>query len=271
VSRARWLVLFAGCLVGVAACSSAPDAGTPPGEPLPSLVPATGTFLAVDVGPRGTVQLRRFGDGQVVRTLLTARNETASATRAADGSVVVALTSTSGGCRSRIERLDPATGTTELLRTTNTTMSDIALSPNGRHLAYRTYPSCAAATPLSCAGRCNGPARYLPNVLGVLDLTTGAAVSGATDNPGHPIFGISWNPDGRRLRWAPRMTRAACSSSTRPDRASLLHRISPLRRDAAIPLPRGPAAVSSRRGPARALMVPPPPPASIPTSSFGFR
>jgi WD40 repeat protein len=198
VNRHRRAALVTLCLVGLAGCSGAVSVSPPTGGISPRAGSSANTFLAVESGVHEKLELRWYGDGELVKTLQTT-DDALAATRAADGSILTTLSSTSHGCRTRIERRDQSTAKATLVRTSSDTMSHIALSPDGRRLAYVTFPSCAAATPPSCSGTCNGPARFLPNVLGVLNLATGAVVKSATDNPGSPISGVSWSSDGSKL------------------------------------------------------------------------
>ncbi len=193
------IVVVAG---GVAACSDAsPRLSPSTGRTLAVVGDANGTFVVVAHGPPNEIQVRSYRDTHVGKVLLTsAARESADATGASDGSLLVTISSTSGGCRTRIERLDPATGHASLGRTITDTAGRIALSPDGHRLAYVTNPSCSAATPPSCPTVCaGGPAGFLTNVLSVLDLSTGRTVRSPTDSPGERIFGVSWSPDGRRL------------------------------------------------------------------------
>jgi dipeptidyl aminopeptidase/acylaminoacyl peptidase len=234
----RWLVLTIAAVLALAACSS-----SPPRHPSivtatrhPSIVTAKGrwtsrsadpgaTFLAVTNYPAQGVALRRFSDGNVETQLSVAHGTgTFGAAESPDGSIILTTSSTSGGCHTRIERLDPKTGATRVIRTVSDTMSYVTLSPDGHRLAYVTYPSCAAATPYVCPGgpraECSGgPAASLPNVLGVLDLTTGATVRSGTDNVGHPILEPTWSPDGKQLAvtYPGEQDGVLITSATRPE------------------------------------------------------
>ena len=72
-----------------------------------------------------------------------------------------------------------------------------ALSPNRRYLAYLTYPYCSSPARLSDVTA--GAAQFLPSVVAVLDLRTGATVRTASPDPGRPFWRVSWSPAGRRL------------------------------------------------------------------------
>ena len=199
--RALVIAVIVVVVGGVAACADASPRVGPSTGRTPAAVADAGTFVTVTHGPPNEIQVRSYRDAHVGKVLLTsAARESAHATGASDGSLLVTITSTSGECRTRIERLDPATGHTSLVRTITDIASRIALSPDGHRLAYVTYPSCSQPqTSPSCPTACAGPAMFLPYVLSVLDLSTGRTVRSPTDSPGHPIFGVSWSPDGRRL------------------------------------------------------------------------
>jgi len=156
-----------------------------------------GTFLTVANGlPNAgdTLQLRSGPHGAVIRTLVqTNPGTTVSAAQAADGSVVVALTT---GCATVLERIDSGTSRATALRKVGETSSGIALSPNGTQIAYLTHPSCFVD---HCTGMCDGPVAFLPNVLVVLNLVTGNSSRTATDDQGHPFVALSWSPDGRQI------------------------------------------------------------------------
>jgi hypothetical protein len=172
--------------------SRSPAAAHPAGY-----VPARRAFLTVANGlPNAgeTLQLRSVSHGAVIRTLVQTKPHTiVSAAQASDGGVVAALTT---GCESVLERIDSGTSRATALRKVGETVSGIALSPTGTQIAYLTHPSCVVD---HCTGKCAGPAAFLPNVLVVLNLLTGSRSRAATDDQGHPLFGLSWSPDGRQI------------------------------------------------------------------------
>jgi hypothetical protein len=192
-------------LLTTAACST--PAVSAPRSPPPVAAAATseGTkvlatgaaFLTTSGGPgRGlTLQLRSASDGHVLRTVFTPAGSTTSLSvaTAADGSVLVAE---NGRCGSRLIRLDGATGRQRTLRTIPDDVSDLVLDGAGTRIAYVTQPTCSKAV---CPGACAGPAGFLPSVLVVMDLTTGRSTRTSTDAPGHPLWSLSWSPDGTQL------------------------------------------------------------------------
>jgi len=197
-------VVAAGC-AGTGPGSSRP----PPGAASRPLV----TFLTVaTAGPviRGNylirygtsaLQLRSARGGQVVATLLRSL-ASLDAVLAPDGSVVAAE---DFGCRTRLLRIEPRTGRARLIRTLPESAGGIALSPDGRRLAYLTYPAsdpqpCGPArqpaAPVRVFTQDGGVARFLPSVLAVVTLASGTVVRAATRNPGNPPFDPAWSPDG---------------------------------------------------------------------------
>lgn len=189
--------LLAGCGgssgIHVAGSTLSPASGQSAGR-----VATADSFLTVDQAAGGggyTLQLRSVsGRGAVVRSLLhTGSGTTVSAAEAADGSVVVALTT---GCATTWERIESSTGRALRLGTVDETASGVVLAPDGTRVAYLTQLRCAVNR---CPDRCAGHAAFLPSVLVVSDPVTGHDTRTATDDPGHPLFGLSWSPDGRQI------------------------------------------------------------------------
>lgn len=150
------------------------------------------------------LQLRSVRGGRVVATLLRSLGDI-DAVRARDGSVTVVV---NYGCRSRVLRIDPRTGRSELIRTLPQYASDAALSPDGRRLAYLTYPASAPqpcgparqpASPVKVLVNPGGPIQFLPSVVAVVDLASGVTVRAATSSPGSPPSGPAWSPDGKSI------------------------------------------------------------------------
>jgi WD40 repeat protein len=149
-----------------------------------------------------TLQLRSLTDGHVIRDLLRSLG-TISAVPAPDGSIIAVA---NYDCRSQVIRINPATGRTGIVRLIPQWVQDVALSPNGRFLAYITYPAhkpCSAFEqprhPVRTIINPGGPAEFLPNVVAIVNLATGATVRAATPDPGNPPFGLAWSPDGTRV------------------------------------------------------------------------
>ncbi len=150
------------------------------------------------------LQLRSVHTGRVVVTLLRSLGNI-DAVRARDGSVIAVV---NYGCRSRVLRIDPRTGRSALIRTLPQYASDVALSPDGRRLAYLTYPSSAPqpcgparqpVSPEEVLVNPGGPAQFLPSVVAVVDLASGSTVRAATSDPGSPPSGPAWSPDGKSV------------------------------------------------------------------------
>lgn len=192
-------------VVALAGCSSS-RARTSPGPPpstqqtqasLPTApMNAANTFVTTtnEPGSGYTVQVRSMDHGTVVWDPVQGHSPTTvSATHDSTGTLIVALTT---GCQATIERLDPKTGHVVVVRHLRQDVGNIALSPDGSRLAYVTHPTCSVP---DCNGSCAGAAMFNPNVLAVLDLTTGRSTRTATDTPGHPLFGLSWSPDGQQI------------------------------------------------------------------------
>jgi hypothetical protein len=147
--------------------------------------------------PVNTLQLRDLGNGRLARNLLRSLGSI-SASPAPDGTVIAVE---DFGCRSTVVRIDPATGHLTQVRVLGQSVTHAALSPNGRYLAYLTYPDpqpCTARSqpahpqPLLMLGH-GDLDQLLPNVVAIVNLATGATVRAATSNPGYPPFGLAWN------------------------------------------------------------------------------
>jgi len=179
--------------------------------------------------PVSTVQLRSFDNGRVTgRTLLRSLGNV-EAIMAPDGSVIAVA---DFGCRASVLRIDPATGRRTLIRTLPESASDVSLSPDGRRLAYLTYPAgqrrheCQAARqparPVRTIMNPGGPVQFLPGTLAVVTLATGATVRTGTGSPGNPLGNPAWSPDGRRITavYAGRDNPIVIMPSARPDFAA---------------------------------------------------
>ena len=160
---------------------------------------ATNIYFTLDIGPRNRqlLQERAVSDGALIRTIQDEGSSTAelSYSRLSDGRLL-AVSSTE--CLSTMDILDPATGNRQRLLTVPETASEVAVSPDMSRIAYLTRPSCQTYTP--CPGTCSSHGYpWLPNVLVVLEASTGSAQRTATNDPGLPLFGISWSPDGTQI------------------------------------------------------------------------
>ncbi|UIJ35999.1 hypothetical protein [Allobranchiibius sp. GilTou73] len=154
------------------------------------------TFVTTinDPARGGQVQIRGIDDGGLLITSAHSRAATTvSATRERSGPLIVALTT---GCRATVERVDPETGRVTVLDHLTEDVAGITVSPDGSRLAYLTHPRCVVST---CKSICAGPEIFNPSVIVVLDLATGRGTRTATDTPGHPLFGLSWSPNGHQI------------------------------------------------------------------------
>ena len=219
----------AACLAAAAALAACGSAAAPSGAARPGAghraaraIPPPASFLTVTTTPlvtrpgRGlgqqylvrypvsTLRLRSIHGGRVIARLLRSLGHI-DAVRTPGGSVLAVV---DDGCRSPVLRIDPRTGRSRLIRVLPQSATDIALSPDGRELAYLTYPagnrqSCAPARqparPVRMDINPGGPAEFLPNVLAVVNLATGAVARAATSNPGNPPVDPAWSPDGTQI------------------------------------------------------------------------
>jgi hypothetical protein len=178
------------------------------------------------------LQLRSLSGGRVIRTLLRSLG-TISAAPAPDGMIIAVE---NYGCRSQVLRIDPATGHATMIRVLPQYADDVTVSPDGQFLAYLTYPAAQACTPVRQPARPvrtvinpGGPAQFLPSVVAVVNLATGATVRAATRNPGNPPFGLAWSPDGTMIATVDSADNSiALLSATHPD-FSTARRIDPPR------------------------------------------
>lgn len=160
---------------------------------------APGSYFTLDVGPhnRQLLQERPVSDGAPIGGIQDEGSSTdeLSYSRLSDGRLL-AVQSTE--CLSTMDILDPATGNRQHLLTVPETASEVAVSPDMRTIAYLSRPSCQTYAP--CPGTCSSHGyQWLPNVLVVLDATTRTAHRAATNDPGLPLFGISWSSDSARI------------------------------------------------------------------------
>ncbi len=154
--------------------------------------------------PVSSLQVRSVRGGRVIATLLRSLGSI-SAARAADGSVIAV---TDYGCRSLVYRIDPRTGARSLIRTLPQSASGVALSPDGRELAYLTYPAsnpqpCGPdrqlIAPIRLQANPGGLPGWLPSLLAVTDLATGTTVQAWTGNQVNPPWIPEFSPDGKRI------------------------------------------------------------------------
>jgi hypothetical protein len=186
-----------------------PGRSSPAPAPQPSASPRRGEsfpadeFVAVQRDTHA-IQVRSQDDGSLLQQFpVPAGTVDSAGLRMRDGSILV-LADTN--CTSTLSRADPHTGRVTPVRTLTQTARNPVLSPDGRHLAYFTWPTgCqhqqdgASGTPQP-TGVSAGVAQFPPYVLVVLDLGTGATVS-TTVSPytQGQIFSAAFSPDGARL------------------------------------------------------------------------
>jgi hypothetical protein len=221
------LRLVAGIAVGVAVAAlggcgtAAGPAGLPRGRVVAGPVEPPGSFLTVATSseviraagplswelvryPVATLQRRSVRIGRMTAALLHSLGGI-DAVMTHSGSVIAVV---DYRCRSQVLRVDPRTGSTWLIRVLPQSATSVALSPDGRELAYLTYPGsdprpCTPdrqpASPAPVEVNPGGRAAFLPNVVAVVNLSSGATVRAATSNPGDPPDAPAWSPDGTRI------------------------------------------------------------------------
>jgi hypothetical protein len=154
--------------------------------------------------PVSTLQLRSVRHGRVIATLLR-KLGSIDAVMTRNHSVIAVV---DYGCRSRVLRIDPRTGAATLIRTLPESAGSIALSPDGRKLAYLTYPASdpqrcqparQPASPVRVQANPGGLPQFLPSVLAIVNLATGTVARAATGNPGDPPWSPSWSPGGSQI------------------------------------------------------------------------
>ena len=192
-------------LLALGACSSARRAvPAVAASSAPVAMPESATLLAKgaafltlsgQAGKGFAVQLRAVSDGHVLATAFRSGSSTTSLEASAepDGSVLVAE---NGHCSSTLLRLDLAAGRQQAIRTIPEDVSDLVLNPAGTKIAYLAEAACPIST---CRGSCAGLAGFLPNVLVVMDVSTGRSTRTGTDDPGHPLMNLAWSPDGTQI------------------------------------------------------------------------
>ena len=170
----------------------------------PPVTRGTGLLPLLVRYPVATLQLRSIRTGRVIATLLRSLGSI-GAVMTRSGSVIAVL---DYGCRSEVLRIDPQTDRSTLIRVLPQSADHPALSPDGSQLAYLTYPasqrhSCDPArqpvSPVREEVNPGGPVQFLPNVVAVVNLATGATVRAATSNPGQPPSSPAWSPDGATI------------------------------------------------------------------------
>jgi hypothetical protein len=181
--------------------------------------------------PVQTLQLRSIRHGRLIRSLLRSLGNI-EATSASDGMVIAAV---DFGCRSQLLRIDPATGKRTLIREVPESVQNMALSPDGRRLAYLTnLPSqrqpCQRMRqprhPVKEVINPGGPIQLPPAamMLTIINLASGATVRVRIRHAADP----TWSPDGTEIAvtntWA-HLTRVLSASTL----ASLaMHKFVPL-------------------------------------------
>jgi hypothetical protein len=199
------LAMMTGCGTGSPSRSSQATRSATPG--LTSLV--TDSFVTAQLDPQVAsrsdpsaaspvttrLQLRSVTDGHVTATVLSTLDGISGVSWAPDRSLLVAV----GGsrCVTRLERVDLSNGKTTLMRTLDTEVGEIAVSPDGTRLAYTTWQReeepCRRVTPGP-----GGLVEFWPYELNVLDLQTGATMQSSTP-VGEGVGHLTWSPDGTRL------------------------------------------------------------------------
>src|SRR5215467_1376871 len=196
------------------AVRSSPDSTAHPSAHRTTASPPA-TFLAVSTTPpreRGqyfvkwpvsTLQLRSVHGGRLITTLLRSLGSI-DAVDVPGGSVIAVV---SYGCRAQVWRINPRPDARTLVRTIPQSAQDVALSPDGNKLAYLTYPAsghqqCGPSRQLARPVRFHDLpdlASFLPNVVAVINLKSGAVARTATRNPGNPPFSLAWSPSGSQI------------------------------------------------------------------------
>ncbi len=211
--RAALAAATAAILTVVTACTGSglvttaakigPAADQPPASFL-TVATSPAKFLGVNRiarYPVETLQLRSVRHGRLIRTLLRTLGGLGSleAVPAGDGKVLAAA---DFGCRSKLFLVNPATGRSRLIRVVPESVQDIAVSPDGRRLAYITgVPSqrqpCAPARqlrhPVNVKTVEELPDTPAYDVVAVISLATGATVRARIPHGADP----TWSPDGR--------------------------------------------------------------------------
>jgi hypothetical protein len=150
-----------------------------------------------------TLQVRSARTGRVIATLLHSLGGI-DAAPTADGSVLAVVNL---GCRSQVLRIDQVTGHATLIRTLPGSADQAAVSPDGRELAYLTYPAnqpqpCAPsrqpAEPIQQGLPSNGPSLIL-SVLVIVNLSSGATLRTSTGYTYNSLDSPTWSPDGTRI------------------------------------------------------------------------
>jgi hypothetical protein len=159
------------------------------------------TFATINISenpPVESVQIRSLADGHVLRTLsIGSGRSVADASPGPHGSLLVA--DTDSHCQATVERVNVGTGDVTILRHINRTVVEMALSPDGRYLAYVTSPTCPET---------RGDTEVIsPGVLAVVNLATGSTRTlGQAGNPKAPLEDQgrsyeypSWSPTSRQI------------------------------------------------------------------------
>jgi hypothetical protein len=195
----------------------------------PPVIRGTGSSPLLVRYPVATLQLRSIRTGRVIATLLRSLGSI-DAVMTRSGSVIALV---DYGCRTDVLRIDPQTDRASVIRILPQSADHPALSPDGSQLAYLTYPpsqrdSCdpvkQPASPVREEVNPGGPVQFLPNVVAVVNLATGATVRAATSNPGQPPSSPAWSPDGRTIAVTSVSDRSiVLLSAAHPDFASAPH------------------------------------------------
>jgi hypothetical protein len=194
--------LYALCALALlAACSTTTPPAAAPASSSPSALAAAArgdTLLTVWQRSDRTrrLELRSGVDGHVVAVVLGPTRNDVTATRLAPTRLLLATTV---GCRTRLERLDLATGRRTFARDLDRPAYGLTPSPDARRIAFLTMPSCSPPVQGPHPRSSSAVEAYLPNVLAVTGLDGGPVLTTATDERGHPLSGPSWSPDGTSL------------------------------------------------------------------------